>query len=173
MAVVTIDKLRDDTGYSEHGICDARCRQCKHCGTESTVSKPFCVYIMDTGHRRPCPAGKHCTKFVQKGVYVKKHFQIAKKVNKKCVGCGDVYQMGEKQKYCPECFKRREHERVMANAKAKRDKKAEIALKKVRICKLCGAEYKSASDRVAYCDDCRKIPMTTRRRMMDLKKKEA
>ena len=47
--------------------CTARCRACGHCyiGFDMALcrSLPACVYILDTGRRRPCPAGDGCTEF--------------------------------------------------------------------------------------------------------------
>lgn len=58
-----IDIIKDKL-YDEIGICNERCKKCVHCGRAS-MGKGYktCDYILNTNHRRPCPAGKGCTEF--------------------------------------------------------------------------------------------------------------
>lgn len=46
------------------GVCTAKCRKCYHGSTGSGYIS--CDYILNTGHRRPCLAGKGCTEFTTK-----------------------------------------------------------------------------------------------------------
>lgn len=50
--------------YSEVGMCNARCKTCFYGTVQGKQGMCTCAYIVETGHRRPCPAGKGCTEFV-------------------------------------------------------------------------------------------------------------
>lgn len=51
----------------KRNLCGERCKRCIHsCLTDVYDGKTqmrACVYILDTGKRRPCPAGDKCTAF--------------------------------------------------------------------------------------------------------------
>ena len=56
-------------GEPEKDYPGADFRRCKKDGgckyLEVALGKPMCGYILQTGHPRPCPAGKNCTVFVK------------------------------------------------------------------------------------------------------------
>jgi len=51
-------------------LCSKKCEQCRHCcPTDLYIGRRqlrACVYLLDTGERRPCPAGEKCTVFSPK-----------------------------------------------------------------------------------------------------------
>ena len=52
---------------TQGGRCTERCRSCGYCyiGLDMALcrSMPMCEYLLQTGRRRPCPAGDGCTAF--------------------------------------------------------------------------------------------------------------
>ena len=44
----------------KHALCSRLCRSCVH-GSDHTTGTVTCDYILNTGRRRPCPAGDGCT----------------------------------------------------------------------------------------------------------------
>ena len=52
---------------TQGGRCTERCRSCGYCyiGLDMALcrSMPMCEYLLQTGRRRPCPAGDGCAAF--------------------------------------------------------------------------------------------------------------
>ena len=46
-------------------LVDSYCEGCEHCAQMRTINA-VCNYLLDTGHRRPCPSGKGCTEHTSK-----------------------------------------------------------------------------------------------------------
>ena len=46
----------------KHALCSRICRTCVH-GSDHTTGAVTCDYILNTGKRRPCPAGDGCTEY--------------------------------------------------------------------------------------------------------------
>ena len=53
-------------GPQKHALCTKRCQNCIHGSpmpSPNVVPEWGCMYIVDIGKRRGCPAGDKCTKF--------------------------------------------------------------------------------------------------------------
>ena len=51
----------------KHQTCNERCKSCVYSSkfpSPSLFMEIGCMYIVDTGHRRGCPAGNGCKRFV-------------------------------------------------------------------------------------------------------------
>lgn len=48
-------------------LCDERCKGCRYSSGQTFAPLVGCLYILRTGHCRPCPAGAECTEFKEGG----------------------------------------------------------------------------------------------------------
>lgn len=62
---------------------DSRCRSCKHSammtGRDHTAPELACLYILDEGEPRGCPAGDDCDKYKAKRRMRRSHICVATK----------------------------------------------------------------------------------------------
>lgn len=157
--------------YEGESLCDRHCKKCKYGHAFGAVGV-YCDYILQEGHRRPCAAGKECACFETLQGKRKKptlHVRYRKTI---CGRCNQVFETTGKYKYCPECKKIINREKVYNYLKEKTLKAREEEGRKVKVCKLCGAEYRNEDYKVKFCGECMKIPYGTRKKRIQYREKK-
>lgn len=136
------DKSKDL--YPEIGLCDKHCKKCIHsCYLNGSMYS--CDYILNTGHRRPCPAGKGCTEYkeIAKKKTVKR-LRVLPKVERVCNMCGCTFEGTNLKRFCDPCYAIRSSKHCNRRV-----------VDWTGICKYCGKKFVKTNGKEVYCQQCK------------------